>query len=82
MYGVSREYTRRLGIHTLGFQKSSYSPCAQKILLTRNNIYIYIYIYILCMYAIGLVGRVFGNGPDDRGLIQVVLKIGTWYCLI
>ena len=32
------------------------------------NIYIYIYIYIYNR-LIGLVGRVFANGPGDRGLI-------------
>ena len=32
-------------------------------------IYIYVYIYIIFNQLIGLVGRVFANGPVDLGLI-------------
>ena len=32
-------------------------------------IYIYIYIYIYIDQLIGLVGRVFANGPEDLGSI-------------
>ena len=53
------------------------------------SLYIYIYIYTYignCNWIIGLVGRVFANGPVDRGsiaghVISKTLKNDTWYLL-
>ena len=53
------------------------SKCSNSIILPRVSFYIFIaeflLVYLLLYRIIGLVGRVFGNGPGDQGSIQGVI---------
>ena len=74
---------KKIQSHDLWRETKRQNDRTKNRVLFQNDIHFFLTFFSFCLLAVGIMRRVFANGPGNRGSIpgRVILKTQKWYLM-